>query len=126
MAARHERHPRPEPVARSSPRHRRRRRRRTRGLGVPAPVVFYSVGAVAAVGAGLTYMRGGLFVIFSVIAALLILAALLINERAGFYQSRRARRPSEARDKFTMLEVAVLFVLLLLSIFLTVNELATG
>ncbi len=127
MATPHEIHPRPEPVP-GPPRrrHRRRRRRKKRRLGVPAPVVFYSVAVLATMSAGLMYVRGGMFIIFSVISSLLILAALLINEHGGFYQSRRARRPSEARDKFTMLEVAILFALLLLGIYQTVTELMTG
>ena len=127
MSATHEIHPRPEPVHGPSPRRRRRRRRRKkRKFGVPAPIVFYTVGVLATASAGLMYVRGGMFVVFSVVSSLLILLALLINERGGFYRTRRARRPSEARDKFTMLEVAVLFALLLLGIYQTVMELMMG
>ena len=124
MSARHEIPTQPEPG--SSSRRRRKRRRRKRRLGVPAPVVFYTVGVLATMSIGLLYLRGGvLFLGFSVVSSLFILAVLLINEQTGFYRSRRARRHTESRDKFTMLEVAVLFALLLLGIYLTVFELAT-
>ena len=93
---------------------------------MPAPVVFYSVAALATLSAGLVYLLGSRFLAFSVGSSLLLLAALIINERTGFYRSRRARRPNEGRDKMTMLEVAVLFALLLLNIFLTVFVWATG
>lgn len=126
MASRQEIQTRPEPTPGSSSHGRRKRRRRKRRLGVPAPVVFYVVAVLATMSTGLVYLRGRVFVGFTVVSSLLILAALLINERTGFYRSRRARRPSEARDKFTMLEVAVLFALLLFGIYLTVIELATG
>ncbi len=59
------------------------------------------------------------------LSCVLLLAALIINERTGFYRSRRARRPTEPRDKMNMLEVGILFVLLLLNIFVTVYVLAT-
>ncbi len=125
MSARHEIPTLPEPG--SSSRRRRKRRRRKPRVGVPAPVVFYVVGVLATMSVGLLYLRGGvLFLGFSVVSSLLIMAVLLINEQTGFYRSRRVRRHNESRDKFTMLEVAVLFVLLLLGIFLTVSELATG
>ena len=93
MAVRHEIPTRPEPEPGSSSRRRRKRRRQKRRLGVPAPVVFYTVGVLATMSVGLLYMRGGmLFLGFSVVSSLLILAVLLINEQTGFYRSRRARR----------------------------------
>ncbi len=62
---------------------------------------------------------------FSIATSLLLLAVLLINDRIGFSGTRRARRASEARDKFTMLESAVLFTLLLLGTYLTITAWAT-
>ena len=106
-------------------RRRRKRRRRKRSFGVPAPVVFYAVGAFAAMSAGLVYVLEGPFLVFSILSCVLLLAALIINERTGFYRSRRARRPTEPRDKMNMLEVGLLFVLLILNIFLIVYVLAT-
>ena len=70
---------------------------------------------------GLVYQLGERFLAFSIAACVLLVIGLLLNERTGFYRSRRARRPSDARDKFTMLEVAVLFALLLLNVFVTVQ-----
>ena len=92
---------------------------------MPAVVVFYAVGALGAMSAGLVYLMGERFSAFSVGSCVLLLAVLIINERTGFYRSRRARRPNEPRDKMNMLEAGLLFVLLLLNIYLTVFSLAT-
>lgn len=99
---------------------RRRKRRRKRPKGIPAPIVFYTTGTLSLMSSTLVYLRGGWLLLFSIATSLLLLAALLINERVGFSGTHRARRASEARDKFTMLETAVLFVLLLLGIYVSI------
>ncbi len=73
----------------------------------------------------LVYVKGDQFLGFSIGSCLLILATLIINERFGFSQSRRARRSYEARNKFNGLEVAALFGLLMLGIFVSVLAWAT-
>ena len=101
-------------------RRRRRKRRRKRRLGIPAPIVFYTAGTLSLMSSVLVYLRGGWSFLFSIGVSALLVVALIINERIGFYGSRRARRASEARDKFTMLEVVVLFTLLLLGIYVSI------
>jgi hypothetical protein len=56
---------------------------------------------------------------------LLLLAVLLINERFGFYRSRRARQTGEGRGKFTRLQTALLFALLFLGIFISITAWVT-
>ena len=97
---------------------KRRRRRKRRRFTVPAWIVFGVSAALGLGAAGLVYLRGGLFLVLSVVAFLWLLVVLIIDERAGFTRSRRLRRSGEVRVNFTKLEVAVLFALLLLNVFL--------
>ena len=116
------------PASGSKRRHargKRRRSRRKRRLGIPAPIVFYATAGLAAMSFALVYMKGERFLGFSIGSCLLILAALIINERVGFSTSKRLRRSHEARDKFSKLEVAALFGLLMLGIFVSVVVWAT-
>ena len=103
-------------------RRRKRRRKKSvkRRLSIPAPLVFYATATLAALSTAVVYLWGDRFLGFSLGACLLIIITLLVNERAGFSRSRQVRRSHEARDKFTILEVAVLFVLLLGCIFISV------
>ncbi len=103
----------------------KRRRRHKRRLAIPAPVVFYATAGLAAMCFALVYVKGERFLGFSIGSCLLILATLIINERVGFSQSKRARRSYEARNKFNGLEVAALFGLLMLGIFVSVLAWAT-
>ena len=88
---------------------------------MPAWLVFYATGGLGLAGAGLVYLRGTTFLPLSLGASLLILLALVINDRSGFTRSKRLRRSGEARVKLEDWEVAVLFVLLLLNVFLSVQ-----
>ena len=116
------------PASGSKRRHaggKRRRARRRRRPGIPAPLVFYATAGVAAVSVALVYLKGERFLGFSIGSCLLILVMLILNERYGFSRSRRLRRSHEARDKFNELEVAALFGLLMLGIFVSVVAWAT-
>ena len=115
------------PASGSRRRHTRgkRRRRRKRRLAIPAPVVFYATAGLAAMCFALVYVKGERFLGFSIGSCLLILATLIINERFGFSQSKRLRRSHEARNKFSDLEVATLFGLLMLGIFVSLLAWAT-
>ena len=98
----------------------KRRRRRKRRLAIPAPLVFYATAGLAAMCFALVYVKGDRFLDFSIGSCLLILVTLIINERVGFSKSKRARRSYEARNKFTDLEITLLFGLLMLGIFVSV------
>ncbi len=116
------------PASGSKRRHargKRRRSRRKRRLGIPAPIVFYATAGLAAMSFALVYMKGERFLGFSIGSCLLILAMLILNERVGFSTSKRLRRSHEARDKFSKVEVAALFGLLMLGIFVSVVAWAT-
>ena len=117
-----------DPATGSRRRHARRKRRRPRrkrGLKIPAPMVFYATAGLAAMSSALVYLKGEQFLGFSIGSCLLILATLLLNERFGFSTSKRLRRSHEARNKFNELEIAALFVLLMLGIFVSVVAWAT-
>ncbi len=116
------------PASGSKRRHargKRRRSRRKRRLGIPAPIVFYATAGLAAMSFALVYMKGERFLGFSIGSCLLILAALIINERVGFTTSKLLRRSHQAREKFNDLEVAALFGLLMFGIFASVVAWAT-
>ena len=117
----------PRPTSGSRRRHTKskRRRRRKRRLTIPAPVVFYATAGLAAMCFALVYVKGDPFLGFSIGSCLLILATLIINDRVGFSLSKRARRSYEARNKFNGLEVATLFSLLMLGIYVSVLVWAT-
>ena len=118
---------RPRPASDSRRRHTKskRRKRRKRRLAIPAPVVFYATAGFASMCFALTYVKGDQFLGFSIGSCLLILVMLIVNERFGFSQSKRARRSYEAREKFNGLEVAALFSLLMLGIFVSMLVWAT-
>ncbi len=106
-------------------RSKRRRSRRKRRLGIPAPLVFYATAGLAAMSIALVYVKGEQFLGFSIGSCLLILATLIINERYGFSTSKRLRRSHEARNKLSDLEVATLFGLLMLGIYVSIVAWAT-
>ncbi len=116
------------PASGSKHRHaksKRRRSRRRRRLEIPSPLVFYATAGLAAMSIALVYVKGERFLGFSIGSCLLIFATLIINERYGFSTSQRLRRSHEARNKFSELEVAALFGLLMLGIFVSVVVWAT-
>ncbi len=116
------------PASGSKHRHaksKRRRSRRRRRLEIPAPLVFYATAGLAAMSFALVYVKGEQFLGFSIGSCLLILATLILNERYGFSTSKRMRRSHEARNKFSELEVATLFGLLMLGIYVSVVAWAT-
>ncbi|MGI9175924.1 MAG: hypothetical protein ACR2GR_11460 [Rhodothermales bacterium] len=96
-----------------------RRRRKRRRRGVPAPIVFYSVAALAAVAAAATYLFGGWSVALSALASGLIVYVLFVNDGTGFIKSRRMRRAYAPRHHFTALEVVLLCALLTLNLFVS-------
>ncbi len=104
---------------------KRRRPRRKRRLRIPAPIVFYGAAGLAAMSSALVYVKGERFIGFSIGSCLLILAMLILNERYGFSTSKRVRRSYEARNKFSEWEIAALFGLLMLGIFVSVVAWAT-
>ncbi len=116
------------PASGSKRRHargKRRRPRRKRRLALPVPLVFYATAGLAAMSFALVYVKGDQFLGFSIGSCLLILATLILNERYGFSTSKRMRRSHEARNKFSELEVATLFGLLMFGIFVSVVAWAT-
>lgn len=113
------------PASGSKRRRIKGKRRRRRRLAIPAPIVFYATVALALMSFVLVYVKGDRFLGFSIGSCLLILATLILNDRIGFAISRRLRRSYEARDKFNELEIAALFVLLMLGIFVSVVAWAT-
>ncbi len=116
------------PVPGSKRRHsrgKRRRSRRKRRLGIPAPLVYYTTAGLAAMSFALVYVKGERFLGFSIGSCLLILAMLIMNERFGFSISKQLRRSHEARDKFSVFEVATLFGLLMFGIYVSVVAWAT-
>lgn len=87
--------------------------------------MFYATAGLAAMSFALVYIKGEQFLGFSIGSCLLILATLIINERYGFSVSKRLRRSHEAQNKFSEWEVAALFGLLMLGIFVSVVAWAT-
>ncbi len=87
--------------------------------------MFYATAGLAAMCFALVYVKGERFLGFSIGSCLLILVTLIINDRGGFSKSKRARRSYEARNKFTDLEITLLFGLLMLGIFVSVLAWAT-
>ena len=97
-----------------------RRRRRKRRFSVPAGFAFYATTLLALSSFVLLFLRGGRFMGFAVGSCVLILITLIINERAGFSRPRRSRRSVRTAGRFTKLEVAFLFLLLMFGVFLNV------
>lgn len=102
-------------------RHRKRRRKKKKKLSIPAPIVFYAAAALSLLSSGLVYVRGTAYLAFSIIASILLLVVLFINEQHGFSQSKRLRRSYEARTNFTKMEVFILFGLLMAGIYVGVS-----
>ncbi len=102
-------------------RHRHRRRRRKKRLSIPAPVVFYLTAALAALSTALVYLQGARFLGFSVGACVLVLFVLIVNDRSNFARSRRLRRSYETRVNFNKVEVFILFALLMLGFYVSVQ-----
>ena len=96
-----------------------KRRRKRRRRGVPAPIVFYSVAALATVAAAATYLFGAWFVALSGLASGLVVYVLFVNDGTGFIKSKRMRRAYAPRHHFTALEVALLCALLILNLFVS-------
>ncbi|MDX1546229.1 MAG: hypothetical protein R3247_04540 [Rhodothermales bacterium] len=88
---------------------------------MPAWLVFGVSTLLSAGAAGLVYLRGAPYLPLSILAVVLLLAVLILDERGGFTRSRRMRRSGEVRVTFTQAEVAVLFVLLLLCTFVSLQ-----
>jgi hypothetical protein len=85
---------------------------------MPAPVVFYLSAVLGAATIPPVLVVGQAAVWLPGLSCMIIVWALFVNDRTGFYHARPTRREEEPRRYFTQIEVGTLLSLLMLNVVL--------